>query len=431
MPIRLITFLTIALGAFLYITYYNPDAAPIHLGQGIEINLPVSVTMTVSFIAGVVSVMLLYFQDTLVDAIRGAKKSVREKRAEKARRNYQAGAERLLIEKRKEAKRFFQKALSYDADNVPALVALGRMEREEGFSLQAIETHSKAKGIDSANISNLLELAEDYISARKWSAAVSTLNDTRKLAGDSLPPLYRIRDIYINVRNWEEAHNTQKQIIALTPRKMVGEAKKLQAALVYETSVDQMNAGQVEPARAGLRSVLSYDSGFIPAYLKLAEAEESLGWRQDAITILEKGFKTTRSILILKALEELLFARGEGQKGVDKLKWAKNLAPSEDVIALFLAEAYMREGDFVSARHEIEFLESRLEGLTLFHLVEGKIRQGESNTDLALESLDHAYMQERVTMFRFTCNNCKNSASEYSGRCKACGKWNSLEVTLG
>ncbi|VAX24158.1 hypothetical protein MNBD_NITROSPINAE02-2256, partial [hydrothermal vent metagenome] len=248
---------------------------------------------------------------------------------------------------------------------------------------------------------------------------------------DSLPPLYRIREIYINVRNWEEAHNTQKQIIALTPRKMVGDEKKVQAALVYETSVDHMNAGQAEQARAGFRSVLSYDNTFIPAYLKLAEAEENLGWSQDAITILEKGFKATRSILILKALEEVLFARGEGQKGVDELKWAKNLAPSEDVIALFLADAYMREGDFVSARREIELLESRLEGLTLFHLIEGKIRQGENNTDQAMESLNNAYMQERVTMFRFSCAKCNNSASEYSGRCKACGQWNSLEVTLG
>lgn len=431
MPIRLITLLVAVLVAFLYITYFNPDVAPLRLGQAMEISFPISVVMAASFITGAISVMLLYFQDTLLDAIRGAKTSARENKIEQSRRCYEAGAERLLIGKQKEAKKLFKKALSFDAENVPALTALGKMEREEGLSLQAIETHSKAKGIDGSSIANLLELAEDYIAAQKWSAAVSILNDTRKLAGDSVPPLQRIRDIYINIRNWGEAHNTQKQIIGLASRKMVGEEKKLEAAIIYETSVERMNSGEVESAREGFRSVVRHDNMFIPAYLKLAEAEDSLGWRQEAVNILEKGFKTTQSILILKALAELLFARGDGGKGVEELKWAKTLAPTEDVIALFLAEAYMREGDFVSARQEIESLDGRLDGLTLFYLIEGKIRHGENNTDLALESMNRAYMQEGMTMFRFTCDKCKNSAREYSARCKACGEWNCLEVVLG
>jgi len=334
------------------------------------------------------------------------------------------------MENRRAAEKLFRKTLAHDPDNVPALVALGKMRREEGAVLEAIKLHSHAKGIDPRSLSALLELSEDYVAAEQYVNAVSILNQTRELAGRSIPPLEQIRNIYINVRNWKEAQITQKKIIGLSKGEKARKEKRTMAALHYEDALEELADGRLEEARAGFKSTIKLDSQFVPAYLKLAEVEDKLGRRKETVSALEKGFKATKSIIILKALETLLFTRGEDARVLEELKWAKNLMPEEDVIRLFLSMAYMRVGDYELARHEMESLNGRLESMTLYYLVEGKIRHNENNLDLALGSLDDALNQEMSTFFHFTCSSCNQLSKDFSGRSGACGAWNSLEAVL-
>jgi len=383
-----------------------------------------------SFITGALTLMLLYFYDAVTDTIIGARRRSEQKREKRVAALYETGVERLLIGNRREAEKFFRKALAHDHEHIPSLVSLGKMLREDGEITEAIKLHSRARGLGQTNIAALLELADDYVASEQFANAVSMLQQVRQIAGKSLPPLTKIRDIYVRVKNLPEAISIQKKIVSIATLKQVEEERRMLVALTYEQSLEFLAEGKFYDARDGFKSVIRSDYLFIPAYLKLAEVYERIGSPKDATKTLEKGFKATHSIVVLKALEMFLLARKETALVVENYKWAKGLLPNEDMIRLFLAEAYMRNSDIVSARQEIESLNGKLGGMTLYHLVKGKIRHVEQNVDLALESLGEAYQSEVSGFFHFTCSSCNHMSQEYSGRCRNCGQWNTFQPVL-
>jgi len=430
MPIRLVLFLLAILAGFLYLVFFNSASAPLTLAPDLTISLPTPMFMLASFILGAVTVMLLYFYDAFADAFGGLRRAAREKRLRRVAQWYETGAERLLIENRRDAEKYFKKALAHNPDHVPSLIALGKMRREDGEVSEAIGLHAKARGLEAGNIAALLELAEDYVAAEQFTNAVSILQETTRLAGRSAPPLIRIRDIFLRVKNHKEAINVQKQVISYSPITRVDRERQLLVALTYEAALEHLAGGRFYDARNGLKTVLRHDDHFIPAYLKLAEAHERIGSPRDAIKTLEKGFKITRSLIILKALEMFLLARDEAQRVIDDYRWAKGLLPDEPMVRLFLAEAYLRNADLASARAEIESVDGATRNMTLYHLIEGKIRHGENNIDQALESLDEAFQREVGSIFHFSCASCQTFSVEYAGRCRSCGEWNTLQPVL-
>ncbi len=430
MPIRLIVFLSIALAAFLVITFLNPDPVSLTLYPDVSLNFPLPVLLMGAFIVGVVSVMLLYFYDALASVFGGFKLSSGRRRLERVKSMREAGAERLLLEDKKEGEKLFRKALAHDPDDIPTLLLLGNLMRDNGVLSEAIKLHSKARGLDGENVSILLELAEDYLTAEQFGNAMNALTETRKLAGRSLPPYVRMRDIYIKAKNWGEALEIQKRIVDLVSKDNASHEHGVLAALIYEGAVEAMADGDIHGARDSLQRALRIDNKFIPAYLKLAEAEDRLGLHGDAVKILENGFKVTRSLIIIKTLEALYFSRGEPEQAQAVLRWAKNVMPGDDMVRLFVAMADFRAGDKISAKEEIDSLNGRLSGMTIYHLVNGMLMKSDNNTEKALEFMDEAYSSEVATLFHFTCSKCDNFSVEYSARCKSCGSWNSLSAVL-
>lgn len=430
MPIRLVIFLLAILAGFLYLTFFNTAPVPIRLAPGLAVDLPISLLLMASFVLGSVTVMLLYFYDAIADAFRFLRRSSAEKRARRVADLYESGRERLLMENRREAEKFFKKALAHNPDHVPSLVALGAMRREDGEVSEAVKLHSKARGLDGSSISALLELAEDYVAAEQFANAVSVLKESQTLAGKSAPPLIKIRDIFLRVRNLKEAVAVQKRLVAISPQERLAGERKTLTALLYEDGLERLAEKLFYEARDAFKAVLRNDAGFIPAYLKLAEVYERIGAPKDAIRALERGFKATHSLIILKALEMFLRVREENNRIIENYKWAKGLAPDEAFIRLFLAEAYISKADFAAARHEMEAINGGLDRLTVYHLLEGKIRHGENNLDQAMESLEAAYDLEISSFFRFTCGACGALTSEYSGRCRSCCEWNTLKPAI-
>ena len=431
MPARLIAFLLIVLAGLLYITTLNTSPLSVTLYPGLTMSLPLAVILMAAFFIGVVAVMLLYFYDAVANLFSNLKKSSEAKRAERVLRLYESAAERLMMENRREAEKLLKKALAHQPNHAPSLIALGKMRREEGAVSEAIKLHAKARGLEPENIAALFELAEDYIASEQFANAVSILQEALALAGRSLPPLLKIRDVYLRARNWAGALETQRKIVSLAPWDRAEDERRMLAALTYESAMDGMAAGKLDEAKDGLKAVLRGDDQFVPAYLKLAEIYARNDSRRDAVKILEKGFRVSRSIVILMALESLLLSWNEVEKAVGELRWAKNILPDDDVVRLFLAEAYLRHGDYPAARWEIEGINGRLSGMALFHLVEGKASRGENNIDMALDSMDKAFELAAAGFMRFTCSNCGVITSDYAGRCRSCGAWNCMTPSAG
>ncbi|VAX15600.1 hypothetical protein MNBD_NITROSPINAE04-925 [hydrothermal vent metagenome] len=430
MPIQLILFLLAILGGFLYLTLLNITPVPINIYPDITINLPVSLPLFAAFSGGVVTVMLLYFYDTFIETVNKARKSALDKRARRVVELYDTGAEQLRLNNSGQAEKYFKKALAHDQSHLPSIIGLGVIRRMDGVVSEAIKLHSKARGIDKNSVTALMELGEDYIAAEQFTNAVSVFQEAIGLVGRSLPPHIRVRDILLKTRNFNEAIIAQKRIVSIAPRGQAQKERAMLTALIYEEALDKLAEGRFYDAKDGFKSVLRNDGQFIPAYLKLAEVYERIGSTKNSIKTLEKGFKATRSILILKALEMFLSARGEMDKVVDNYKWAKSLESNNEVIRLLLADAYVNVSNFASARAEIDSLNGSLVHTTLYHLIEGKIQHGENNIDQALDSYAKAREKEAASCLSFTCMACGGGSHEFSGRCKACGQWNTLQAVL-
>lgn len=430
MPIRLIVLLAGVLAGVLYLAFLNPDSVPVKLYPGFTVNLTPPVIAIASFIIGVVSVFLLYFYDTIGDVLARMRVNGKIKRIEKVNALNVAAREKLLLGVQKEASKLFSKALSINPDHLPSLLSLGTIAREKGAVSEAITTHSKARGIDPKSVEALLELGADYVAAEQYANAVSALTEARKIAHRSYPLLVRIRDIFVAVENWPEALAVQRQIINMADRDMGILERKMLASLLFETALEHHDRGEYSKAMDRYRETLRSDNKFIPAYLKLAEAQQLSGWEKDAIKTLEKGFKKTRSLIILKFLEALFISKGQADRVAAELRWARDVAPDEPIIRLFLASASFLAGDYQAARNEIAHINGGLKNSTLFHLLKGNTQRSENNIDQALKSLEEAYKSEMSSLFRFFCTTCHKRSREYASRCDECGSWNSFEPTL-
>ena len=430
MPIRLILFFAITTVGVLFLAFLNPDEVPVKLYPGFSLNLTPAIIIILSFTLGVFSVFFLYFYDTLAGTLEKWRKSSELGRTEKVAALFVAAKEKLVLGLKKDAAKLYKKALSINPEHTPSLIAVGTIAREEGEIADAITFHSKAKGVDPQSVEALLELASDYVEAEQFANAVTTLNEAKKIAVRSYPLLSRIRDIFIKVENWPESLSAQRNTLDAAPREKFEEEQKIMAALLFETGLEQFNAGDYGAARDRFREAIKSDPTFTPAYLKLAETEELAGWNKDAEKILEKGFKKTRSLIILKFLEAYLVSLGEPERAAAELRWARNLAPEEPLIRLFLAGSALASGDHESAKNEISHINGTLRETTLFHIVEGSVHGAENNTTQAMESLKAAYKTEMASIFHFTCSSCHWTYREYAGRCKQCGSWNTFEPAL-
>ncbi len=428
MPIRLSALLIVISAIFLFLAFFNPEPVRIVLLPGFQVDMTLAVLLMGAFIAGVVSVFVLYFYDSIASVLASLKLSSGRRREEKIKSLYTAGREKLMMENLKDAKRLFTRAVSLDNNNVPSLIELGKIARMQENLPEAIKIHSKVMGLDESNLENTLELARDYTVSEQFANAVTTLERARVIAGRSVPPLREIREIFMKLRNWEEALKIQRTIVDLAPWDSVDAEKKLMAGLTYETADRKQSDGDAAAAKDLYRSVLRIDPSFVPAYLKLAEEDSISGWENDAITLLEKGFKVTGSIVILKFLESLLHQRGEPERAIAQLKWAKNVAPDNEAIGLLLAGAYLTSNDIESAKKEIESLNGSVFDYTLYHLIVGNIKLVEENMETAIDSFREAYNREAACMFHFTCTSCGQLRKDYAGRCKNCNSWNTLQT---
>ena len=418
-------------GGTLYLAYMNKDseAVPFVLSPEISMNLPVMAPVMAAFFLGALSVPILYSVDTVVGYFTSLRKSAEEKRRRRAVALYELGVERLMAGGLREAEKFFSKALALNPDHALSLLALGRMKREDGDLTGAIALHSKAKGLNEKSVAALLELAEDYYKAEQFVNAVSSLSQARKLAKDSLPAMERIRDVYARVGNFKEAVAAQKIALENLPMAREPEGRKILCGLMFEEAMEHLKKTRLDEAAAGMKDILRQDDQFIPAYLKLAEIYEKQGSPKNVRKTLEWGFKSTRSLIPLKALE--LYLRAKGEAGlVEIYRWALGLSPEDGAARLMLAGAYLEKGEVDNAQAELDQLKGPMAVSALRHMMEARINRAKNGDSSPMPSLEKAYERQVDEFFRFLCSGCGVVSGEYAGRCPQCGQWNTLKPLL-
>ena len=432
--LRLLSTLLVAIiiGGLLYLIYMNPGWHQFVIAPGKVLEVPLMGTVLAGFFLGGATFILVFFFMTVEGFWGALKKNAADKRTRRVSVLYELALEKLMVGSRYEAEKLFYKALGINPDHIPTLVILGKMRREDGALTDAIELHSKAKGLDSQNPAALLELAEDYIKSEQFVNAVSTLKEVRGLAATALPPMEKLRDVYVRVNNLSEAIKVQRKVVDYSLAANERQERKKLTALMYEEAVGLLDNNRLDEARGLLKSAISEDAQFIPAYLKLAEAHEFSGAPSNAKKALEWGFKSTHSLIPLKALEIYLMAKGEKNSVLEYYKWAVGLAPSNDALRILLAGAYLDTGDKESSLAELGKLKGQLASSPLRHIMELKISymsngSGESE---AAKGAEKAYESAMKEFFHFICSTCGEISPNYAGRCPSCGEWNGIRPLM-
>jgi len=430
MPIRLALILASILVVFLYLALLNPSNFRLVLYPGEVIDAPAPIIMLASFVAGVAGVFILYSYDTALEAFGSMRRGALRRKERRAQALYEEAMDKLHSENRHDAEKLFKKSLAHNQDHIPSLLAIGSMKREDGFIEEAVKLHSMARGLSPDNISAMLELAKDYTTAGQAQTALAILREAREKAGRSIPPLERIRDICLSLGDLDSALEAQKDIAALAPSSKATDERKTLAALIYESAVMKENGGKLEDAVDGFSGALLNDGEFVPGYIRLAELQGFLGKRKDMIKTLEKGYRATHSVIILRTLMNALVASGDMEEAAAQIKWGIEITPGQEILRLFLAETLMLQGKYGDARREMEKLDGRFADTSIYHLVEGKIREGERNVDWALKSLNEAYRKESSALFHYSCSSCGLTTRKFTARCPKCGEWNTQSPVL-
>jgi tetratricopeptide (TPR) repeat protein len=406
MPLRLILFLCAALSFFLYLMYLNATPIQITLYPGMTQTASVSVFALGAYSLGVVSVFLLYFYDTLVQALTSMKETAHERKMARARALCEAGRDKIIIQSWSEAEKLFNKALALAPDAVPALIALGDLKRESGEVSEAVRLHSRAMAVDPESFAAGLSLADDFMRHNAIGQALAVLRGVRQIAGRSLPPLIRIRDIFAGTGSYADALEIQKEITALASGERAVKERELTAYFHMRIAEGHFSQGEFGDAVDGYHSAIRAFETFEPAYLKLAGTLTKIGREKEAVAALKTGFTATRSPVILKSLVSALLQSGDVKAAGKEITQAMASIPDEPALNLLLAGVYVRSGDYPSARRELEKIDGSLAGSVLYHLTEAKIRRGENNVDWALMALDKAYMAASESMFSRVCPSC-------------------------
>ncbi|MBF0291183.1 MAG: tetratricopeptide repeat protein [Nitrospinae bacterium] len=399
MPLRLLFLLASALALSLYLMYLNASPIQVTLYPGVTQTASVSVFALGAYCLGVVSVFLLYFYDTLVQALDSMKEAAYERKMARARALIESGRDKIAVQSWREAEKLFNKALALAPDSVPAMIALGDLKRDGGELAEAVSLHSRALAVDPESASAGLSLAEDFIRQDSIDPALNILRDVRQAAGRSLPPLVRMRDIYAGTGSYTDALEVQKEIVSLVSGERAVKERGLTAYFHMRIAEGHFLRNEFGDAVDGYQAAIRVDENCEQAYIKLAFVLTRIGREGESVAALRKGFTATRSPVIFKSLVSALIQSGDMKSAEKEISQAMSSNPDEPTLNLLLAGVHIRSGDYPSARRALEKVGDSLSGSVLYNLTEAKIRRGENNVDWALMALDKAYIAASESMF--------------------------------
>jgi lipopolysaccharide biosynthesis regulator YciM len=169
----------------------------------------------------------------------------------------------------------------------------------------------------------------------------------------------------------------------------------------------------------------------VPATLGLAEVLLREGEAEEAINLLEKSYEQTSSMIVLSRLEDLLINVSEPARLIRIYKNSLSKKPQDNVIKFLLGKLYYRLEMIDDA---FEILTSVDVGSTAypgFHLLMGNLYMKRNQMDRALYEFKKAIdINKPAFSLSYSCKDCGNISSEWSGRCSNCRKWGTYQFNL-
>ncbi|MBM4138204.1 MAG: tetratricopeptide repeat protein [Nitrospira sp.] len=425
----LITIFFVSAGVFIY-SYFrelNPGTIIIHTSSTAEFDLSPVTLVLISMSAGAVFVAFAIGLQQTAHVIVNWRSTRLVRRKEKLDTLHRDGTHAFMSRRIVEAITLFEKALAIDPNHVDSLLWLGNIYRsEENFS-EAIRLHQHAHRVDERTIEILLELGKDLEGAKRYEEALQAYQKMLKIDPDNLTAMIRKRDLNIKLEKWSEALEIQHRLAKARlpdPEKQAEQALLL--GCMYEVGRQLLERGHSDKARRYFRGAIKKDRSFLPAYIGLGEILLHEGKMKDAVKILKKVYTKTRSVIILHRLEELLLDQGEPGEIIRVYQDAIQNDPQNPVLQFYLGKLYYRLEMIDEAFDQLSTIEGSQDHLLDYHKIMANLYLRKQQFEQAIIELKKALSFKKRVVVPYICTQCQYEATEWSGRCRHCTRWNTL-----
>jgi len=408
-----------------YVRELNPGTVTLRLSptEAFDLN-PVSLILLSMALGALIVILTVGVRETR-HLILTWRTSRLTRRKEKVDALHREGAHAVVSKRTTEAIGLFQRAMTLDPNHVDSLLWLGNLYRAEQNLAEAIRLHRKARSIDEHNIDVLFALARDLEAAKRFEEALQALQEILRFDAANLTALIRKRELYIRLEQWLEAMEIQHRILKsrLPEQDQVMEAGVL-VGLTYEVGRQLLERGHPEKARRYFRSAMKRDKAFLPAYIGLSEILIHEGKTKNAAEILEKVYGRTGNIILLHRLEELYLEMGEPSEIIRVYQEAAQRHPQDPALKFYLGKLYYRLEMVDEAFDVLSTLEAPQDQTSDFHKIMANLYLRKHHMEEAVDELKKALGFRKRVVVPYVCTRCRQESSDWSGRCQACGLWN-------
>lgn len=425
----LITIFFVSAGVFIY-SYFrelNPGTIVIHTSSTAEFDLSPVTLVLISMAAGAVFVAFAVGLQQTAHVILNWRSNRLVRRKEKVDTLHRDGTHAFMSRRTIEAITLFEKALALDPNRVDSLLWLGNIYRSEQNFSEAIRLHQHAHRVDDRNIEILIELGKDLEGAKRYEEALQAYQKMLKIEPDNLTAMIRKRDLNIRLEKWSEALEIQHRLLKARlpdPEKQSEEA--LLVGCTYEVGRQLLERGHPDKARRYFRGAIKKDRSFLPAYIGLGEILLHEGKTKDAVEILKKVYTKTRSVIILHRLEELFLDQGEPGEIIRVYQEALQHDPQNPVLQFYLGKLYYRLEMVDEAFDQLSTIEGPQDHLLDYHKIMANLYLRKQQFEQAIIELKKALSFKKRVIVPYICTQCQQEATEWSGRCRRCARWNTL-----
>ncbi|MBM4124187.1 MAG: tetratricopeptide repeat protein [Nitrospira sp.] len=338
---------------------------------------------------------------------------------------YREGTHAFLSKRTSEAIGLFQKTLTLNPNHLDALLWLGNIHRAERNYPEAIRLHRKARSLEERNVEVLLALAKDLEGSKRFEEALQTLQDILRLDPGHLTALMLERDLYIRLEKWSDALDIQHRLMKATLSEHAQRTEaNLLVGITYEVGRQLIERGQTGKARHFFRGAIKRDKRFLPAYIGLGEILIREGKLKNAAEIIEKIYLKTGNVILLHRLEELYLEMGEPGEIIRIYQDATQRDPQNPVLKFYLGKLYYRLEMIDEAFDLLSTLEGPQDQLSDYHKIMANLYLRKQQMDYAVEELKKALGFKKRVVVPYRCTQCQQDSTEWAGRCRRCGQWN-------
>ena len=420
-----------AIVAAVYFSDLNPDPIMLRLSRQTSTEVTPLYLLLFCIAGGALAVVLLFGLREVRVLILNWRSTQRRKREEKLQSYYNSGVMASLSRRTSEAISQLQKLLALDPTNIRALLSLGNIFRREKHYNEAIRLHLRARSLEDGNLEILFSLARDLEDAKRYDEAIQALEDVLKHDSTNPTALYRIRDIHIRNDRWKAAHAVQERLLkaGLSDHEVRAEIQVM-TGLKYEVGRQYLERGDLDLARRYFRNAIKLDKGFLPARIGFGELLIREGKLKQAAESWEKSYVKTGNPLFLQRLEDLYLELGEPGEMLRIYQVALSRNDQNPLLKLALGKLYYRLEMIDDAFDLLSTLEGLQDPTGALHKIMACLYIRKGDTESALMILQEALNRPRPFGTPFACTACHYEAGEWSGRCQACGRWNTLAHVL-